>query len=92
MAHNIGHPHHRTSTPYLTLPVRTSHPCRFTARGRTPGKHSIGWVGPRAGLDDMEKGQLMSLPGLELWLLGHTAVASHLFILFHFFFRVIIDP
>jgi hypothetical protein len=31
-----------------------------------PGTHWIGgWVGPRAGLDDMEKRKFLTLPGLE---------------------------
>jgi hypothetical protein len=34
---------------------------------RAPGTHFIGgWVDPRAGLDDMEKWTLFTLPGLEL--------------------------
>jgi hypothetical protein len=42
-------------------------PCRFTPRGRAPGTHSIGgWVGPRAGLDDVEKNKFRTLPGIEL--------------------------
>jgi hypothetical protein len=33
-----------------------SRPCRFTLRERSLGTHWIGgWVGPRAGLDDVEK-------------------------------------
>jgi hypothetical protein len=33
-----------------------SRPCRFTIGERTPGIHCIGgWVGSRAGLDDVEK-------------------------------------
>jgi hypothetical protein len=44
-----------------------SRPCRFTPRERTPGTHWIGdWVGPRAGLDDMEKRRFSTLPALEL--------------------------
>jgi hypothetical protein len=40
-------------------------PCRFTPRERIT--HWIGgWVGPRAGLDDVEKRRFLSLPGLEL--------------------------
>jgi hypothetical protein len=36
-------------------------------RERAPGTHWIGgWVGPRAGLDDMEKRKFLTLPGLEL--------------------------
>jgi hypothetical protein len=34
---------------------------------RAPGTHWIGgWVGPRAGLDDVEKRKFLTLPGLEL--------------------------
>jgi hypothetical protein len=33
-----------------------SRPCCFTPGKRAPGTHWIGgWVGPRAGLDDVEK-------------------------------------
>jgi hypothetical protein len=33
-----------------------SRPCRFTPRVKAPSTHWIGgWVGPRAGLDDVEK-------------------------------------
>jgi hypothetical protein len=33
----------------------------------SPGTHWIaGWVGPRAGLDDVEKRKFLTLPGLEL--------------------------
>jgi hypothetical protein len=35
---------------------QTSRPCRFTP----------GWVGPRAGLENMEKRKFLTLPGLEL--------------------------
>jgi hypothetical protein len=42
-------------------------PCRFTPGERGPGTHWIaGWVGSRAGLDDMEKKKFLTLPGLEL--------------------------
>jgi hypothetical protein len=35
--------------------------------GFNPGTHWIGgWVGPRAGLDDVEKINFLTLPGLEL--------------------------
>jgi hypothetical protein len=34
---------------------------------RAPGTHWIGgWVGPRVGLEDVEKGKFLTLPGLEL--------------------------
>jgi hypothetical protein len=35
-----------------------SHPGRFTPRERAPGTHWIGgWVDPRAGLDNVDKGK-----------------------------------
>jgi hypothetical protein len=44
-----------------------SRPGRFTPEERAPGIHWIGgWVGSRAGLDDMEKRKFLPLPGLEL--------------------------
>jgi hypothetical protein len=39
---------------------------RFTPGERGPGTHWIGWVGPRTGLDDVEKRKILTLPGLEL--------------------------
>jgi hypothetical protein len=45
----------------------TSHPSSFTTREKAPGTHWIGgWVGPRAGLDDMDKRKFLTLPRLEL--------------------------
>jgi hypothetical protein len=38
-----------------------------------------GWVGPRAGLDDMEKRKFLTLPGLELWPLSHPARSQLLY-------------
>jgi hypothetical protein len=39
----------------------------FTPGERAPVTHWIGdWVGPRAGLDEVEKRKFMTLPGLEL--------------------------
>jgi hypothetical protein len=41
--------------------------CCFTPGERVPGTHWIaGRVGPRAGLDDVEKRKFLYLPGLEL--------------------------
>jgi hypothetical protein len=49
----------------------TSRPGRFTPREKGPGTHWIGsWVDLRAGLDDLEKIKLLTLPGLELRPLG----------------------
>jgi hypothetical protein len=46
-------------------------------RGKSPGTHLLGdWVGPTAGLDDMEKLKLLTLPGLELHPLAVHEVAS----------------
>jgi hypothetical protein len=44
-----------------------SRPCRFTLGERATGTHWIGgWVGPQAGLDDVEKRKFLTLKGLEL--------------------------
>jgi hypothetical protein len=51
-----------------------SRPGSFTPRKEPSGTHWIGgWVGPRAGLDDVEKGKFLTLPGLELRTLGRPA-------------------
>jgi hypothetical protein len=45
----------------------TPRPCRFTMGETAPATHCIGgWVGPRDGLDDMEKWKLLTLQGLQL--------------------------
>jgi hypothetical protein len=47
---------------------------RFTPGEKWPGTHWIGgWVGPRAGLDDVEKIKFLIIPGLELRFLGRLA-------------------
>jgi hypothetical protein len=52
----------------------------FTPGERAPGTHWIGgWVGPRAGLDDLEKRQFLTLPGLELQPFGHAARIQSLY-------------
>jgi hypothetical protein len=54
-----------------------SRPCRFTPGERAPGTHWIGgWVGPRAGLDDVEG-------RLELRPLGRPARSQSLYRLSH---------
>jgi hypothetical protein len=51
-----------------------SRPGRVTPGERAPGTHWIGgWVGLRAGLDDVEKRKFLTLPGLELRPLGRPA-------------------
>jgi hypothetical protein len=57
-----------------------SRPCRFTSGERAPGTHWIGgWMGPRAGLDDVEKRKLLILPGIELRPLGRPARSQSLY-------------
>jgi hypothetical protein len=49
-----------------------SRPGRFTPGESAPVTHWIeGWVDPRTGLDDVERKQIFSLPGLELRPLVH---------------------
>jgi hypothetical protein len=46
-------------------------PDRFTPEERAICTHWIGgWVGPRAGLDNVERTKFLTLPGLELRPLG----------------------
>jgi hypothetical protein len=53
--------------------------CRCTPRERTPGIHWIvGWVGPRARLDDVEKKKFLTLRGLEPWPHDHPARSQSL--------------
>jgi hypothetical protein len=50
----------------------TSCPGRFTPGERAHGTHWIGgWVRPRADLDDVEKRNYLTLPGLELRTISH---------------------
>jgi hypothetical protein len=51
-----------------------SRPGRFTPEERAPGIHFIGcWMSPRTGLDDVEKRKFLTLPRLEIRLLGRPA-------------------
>jgi hypothetical protein len=57
-----------------------SRPCRFTPVERVPGTHWIeGWVDPRAGQEDINKGKSLSLPGFELRLLCRRARSQSLY-------------
>jgi hypothetical protein len=48
-----------------------SRPGSFTPRERARNTHCIGsWVGLRAGLDDVEKQNFLTLPGHKLWALS----------------------
>jgi hypothetical protein len=54
---------------------------RLTPGERTPGSHWIGsWVGPRAGLEEVEKKKFLILPGLKLRPLGRPALSQSLYI------------
>jgi hypothetical protein len=62
---------------FLTLALAVGewsapHPCRFTPGERAPGTHFIGeWVSPTASIYGVEERKFLTLPGLELWSLGH---------------------
>jgi hypothetical protein len=56
-------------------------PGRFTPGEGAPGTHWGGWVGPRAGLDDVEKRKLLTLPGLELRSLSRPARSQSLYLI-----------
>jgi hypothetical protein len=64
---------------FLTLALvggewSASRPSRFTPIDRVPGTHWIGgWVGPRAGLEDVERRKILLVLGLELRPLSHPA-------------------
>jgi hypothetical protein len=53
------------------------HPDRFTP---VEEPHWIrGWVGPRAGLDEVKKTKFLTIPGLELRILGRVARSQSLY-------------
>jgi hypothetical protein len=53
---------------------------RFTPGEKAPGTHWIGgWVGPRAGLDYMEKWKILTPPGLEFRPLSRPASSQSLY-------------
>jgi hypothetical protein len=57
-----------------------SRPCLFNPWGKARGTHWMGgWVGLRAGLDDMEKRKFFTLTGLELRPLGRSARSQSLY-------------
>jgi hypothetical protein len=54
--------------------VSASRSDRFSPREEAPDTHWLrGWVGPKAGLDDVEKRNFLILQGLELRPLGSPA-------------------
>jgi hypothetical protein len=65
---------------------------RITPGEKAPGTHWIGgWVGPRAGLDDVEKRKFLILPGLELRPLGRPARSQSLYRLHRKEIRGLVD-
>jgi hypothetical protein len=53
---------------------------RFTTGERAPDTHCLGgWVDPRAGLDDVEKINFLTLAGLELRPLSHPTRSQSLY-------------
>jgi hypothetical protein len=57
-----------------------SRPGRFPIGEIVLGTHWIGaWMGPRAGLGDVEKRKFLNLPGLELRPLGRTGRSQSLY-------------
>jgi hypothetical protein len=57
-----------------------SPPCLFNLGERAPVTLWIGgWMGPRAGLDDVEKRKFFILPGLELRPLDRAARSQSLY-------------
>jgi hypothetical protein len=56
-----------------------SRPDRFTPREWAPGTRWIGWVDPRAVLDDTEKWKFLTLTGLQLRPLDHSARRQSLY-------------
>jgi hypothetical protein len=59
-----------------------STPCpgRFTPGEKAPDTHwTGGWVDPRPGLDDVEMRKFLTLPGLELQLLGRPARSQSIY-------------
>jgi hypothetical protein len=54
-------------------------PGRFSPRKRAPGNHWLGgWMGPRTDLGCMEKRNFLTVPGLELRILGLPARSQSL--------------
>jgi hypothetical protein len=63
-----------------------SRPGRFTPGERAPGTHWIGgWVGPRVGLEAVEKRKFLPLPEIETGAVQPVAIPTELSRLLGFF-------
>jgi hypothetical protein len=57
-----------------------SRPSRISPGERSSSTRRVGgWMGPRTGLDDVEKRKIMPSPGLELGLFSHPAQGQSLY-------------
>jgi hypothetical protein len=65
---------------WLELSGQLRAPTALPPGGKAPGTHWIGgWVGPRDGLDDVEKRKFLTLPRLELRPFGRSARRQSLY-------------
>jgi hypothetical protein len=65
---------------YGEVEVVSFKPLPFYPRETVPGTIWIGgWVGPKAGFDQVEKRKFLTLPGLELQTLSHPACSLSLY-------------
>jgi hypothetical protein len=68
------------SSALVTREWSASRPCRFTPEEGTTGVHWIGcWMGPTAGLDNVEKRKFFTLSGPELRPIGRPARSQSLY-------------
>jgi hypothetical protein len=67
------------------LPVHKHRKMHPPPQERAPSTHWIlGWVNPKAGLDNLEKRKFLTLSGLELRPLGHPARSQVLYRLHYY--------
>jgi hypothetical protein len=72
--------HFSLTSAIVRVQWSASHPGRFTPEERALAKHWIVvWVGPRTGLDDVEKTKFLTLSGLELRPLCRPAHSQSLY-------------
>jgi hypothetical protein len=64
---------------WLEVSCQLHAPAALPSGGGGPGTHWVGWVDPRAILDNAEKRKFLTLPGLEVQPLGHPAHSQSLY-------------